>query len=102
MAIGTGRFSYETEEGWAKIPAGYEFPDASGVTVDSEDNVYILNRGPHPVIVIDKDGNVVRSWGEGEFDARAHGIFASHDSRQGILLPGALWFVSAARNAKNP
>lgn len=77
--IGSGRFTYETEEGWAKFPEGYDFPDASGVTVDSKDNVYILNRGPHPVIVLDKDGNFVRSWGEGEFDARAHGIHASPD-----------------------
>jgi NHL repeat len=77
--IGEGKFTYETEEGWAKLPEGYEFPDASGVTVDSKDNVYILNRGPHPVIVVDKDGNFVRSWGEGEFDARAHGIHASPD-----------------------
>ena len=77
--IGVDRFTYETEEGWDKIPAGYEFPDASGVTVDADDNVYILNRGPHPVIVLDKDGNFVRSWGEGEFDQRAHGIHCSPD-----------------------
>jgi hypothetical protein len=77
--IGTGRFTYETVEDWAKIPEGYEFPDASGVTVDSQDNVYILNRGAHPVIVVDKDGNFVRSWGEGEFDQRAHGIPCSPD-----------------------
>jgi sugar lactone lactonase YvrE len=77
--IGEGGFKYETEEGWGKFPEGYDFPDASGVTVDSKDNVYVLNRGPHPVIVLDKDGNFVRSWGEGEFDARAHGIHASPD-----------------------
>ena len=77
--IGVDRFTYETEEGWDKIPSGYEFPDASGVTVDADDNVYILNRGPHPVIVLDKDGNFVRSWGEGEFDQRAHGIHCSPD-----------------------
>ena len=77
--IGTGRFTYETVAGWAKIPEGYEFPDASGVTVDSQDNVYILNRGAHPVIVLDKGGNFVRSWGEGEFDQRAHGIHCSPD-----------------------
>ena len=79
MPIGRGQYTYETEEGWGKFPEGYEFPDASGVTVDSNDNVYILNRGPHPVIVLDRDGNFLRSWGEGEFDARAHGIHASPD-----------------------
>jgi DNA-binding beta-propeller fold protein YncE len=77
--IGSGRFTYETEEGWAKLPQGYEFPDASGVAVDGNDHVYILNRGPHPVIVLDPQGNVVRTWGEGEFDRRAHGIHASPD-----------------------
>jgi len=77
--LGSGQFTYETEEGWAKIPEGYEFPDASGVAVDSKDNVYILNRGAHPVIVLDKEGNFVRSWGEGEFDRRAHGIHAGPD-----------------------
>ena len=79
MAIGSGRFRYETEEGWGKLPEGYEFPDAPGVTVDSKDNVYVLNRGPHPVIVFDKAGNFVTSWGEGEFNSRAHGIFCSPD-----------------------
>ena len=54
MAIGSGRFRYETEEGWGKVPEGYDFPDAPGVTVDSKDNVYVLNRGPHPVIVFDR------------------------------------------------
>jgi DNA-binding beta-propeller fold protein YncE len=77
--IGSGRFTYETEEGWTKLPEGHDFPDASGVTVDSQDNVYILNRGAHPVIVVDKNGNFLRAWGEGEFDARAHGIHCSPD-----------------------
>ena len=77
--MGSGRYKFETEEGWAKIPEGYEFPDASGVAIDSQDNVYILNRGAHPVIVLDKGGNLVRSWGEGEFDRRAHGIHCSPD-----------------------
>lgn len=80
MPIGSGRFTYETEEGWAKIPEGHEFPDASGVTVDSDGNVYILNRGPHPVIVLDKNGNFLRSFGEGEFDQRAHGIHAGPEN----------------------
>ena len=35
------------------------------MTVDSSDNVYVLNRGEHPVIVFDKHGNFVRSFGEG-------------------------------------
>ena len=54
------------------------YQPAVGVN-DRSDNVYVLNRGPHPVIVFDKAGNFVTSWGEGEFNSRAHGIFCSPD-----------------------
>jgi hypothetical protein len=77
--LGSGQYTYEADIGWEKIPEGYEFHDAPGVAVDSKDNVYIFNRGPHPIIVLDKDGNFVRSWGEGQFDRRAHGIHCSPD-----------------------
>jgi hypothetical protein len=46
----------------------------AGVAVDSEDRIYVYNRGEHPVIVFDGDGNVLRTWGEG-FLKHAHGIF---------------------------
>jgi DNA-binding beta-propeller fold protein YncE len=77
--LGEGSFRYESLQDWAKLPEGWSFIDASGVTVDSDDNVYVLNRGSHPVIVFDRDGNFVRSFGEGQFDQRAHGIHASPD-----------------------
>jgi sugar lactone lactonase YvrE len=75
----SGSFAYEADDDWAKIPAGYEFPEAAGVAVDGDDNVFVFNRGPHPVIVFDKNGNVVRSFGEETFTARAHGIHLSPD-----------------------
>jgi len=83
-------YRYESQQDWAKLPPGYEFPDASGVAVDKADNVYILNRGPHPVIVVDKNGEFVRSWGEGLFDQRAHGIHAAHD--------GTIWTVNDSQH----
>lgn len=77
--VGDGVWQYEPQQEWGEIPQGYGFPDASGVAVDPKDHVYILNRGPHPVIVLDQNGKFVRSWGEGQFDQRAHGIHASPD-----------------------
>ena len=50
-----------------------------GVAVDSHDNVYVLNRSEHPVIVFDRDGNFLRSWGEGAFSDRTHGIYVGPD-----------------------
>ena len=41
---------------WAKIPMGVSFAgDATSVAVDSKDNVYVFNRGNHPIAIFDKD-----------------------------------------------
>ena len=46
---------------------------------DSEDRVFILTRGEHPIMVFDKDGNFLRSFGEGLFSNRTHGLYIAHD-----------------------
>ncbi len=78
-SLGSGSLKYQPADGWAKLPAGYDFVECPGVAVDAQDNVYVFTRGPHPVIVFDKDGNFVRSWGEGIFSERTHGISISPD-----------------------
>jgi DNA-binding beta-propeller fold protein YncE len=65
-------------ENWAKLPEGWGFKEVAAVGVDANDNVYAFNRGAHPMIVFDRHGNFLRSWGEGIFP-RAHGITASPD-----------------------
>src|SRR5262249_61058038 len=44
----------------------------------SKDNVYVYNRGAHPVIIFDRQGKFLRSWGEG-MTSRAHGITIGPD-----------------------
>ena len=65
--------AFRVLEGWGKLPPGWRYVEAAGVAVDSKDNVYVFNRGEHPVIVFDREGNFLRSWGEG-LVGRAHGI----------------------------
>jgi len=65
-------------EGWGRLPEGWRYVEAAGVAVDSKDNVYVFNRGEHPVIVFDREGNFLRSWGEG-LVGRAHGITIGPD-----------------------
>lgn len=77
--LGQGEYRYESLQDWARLPEGWSFIEVSGVTVDSRDNVYVMCRGEHPIIVLDPNGNFVRSFGEGQFDRRAHGIHASPD-----------------------
>lgn len=77
MAYGTGKYSYELVDGWAK-PKGWSFIDVGGVSTDSQDRVYILSRSAHPVAVFDREGNFLTSWGEGFFK-RAHGSCVGPD-----------------------
>lgn len=72
MPYGSGKYTYELVDGWAKLPEGWSFKDVSSVTTDAQDRVYVLNRGGHPVMVFDREGNFLYSWGEGLFQ-RAHG-----------------------------
>ena len=78
VTLGSGDYQYEPVEDWAKLPPGWSFKEIGGVGVDSKDNVYVFNRGEHPMIVFDRDGNFLRSWGEGIFP-RAHGVFVAPD-----------------------
>jgi len=72
--LGSGEHRYRVIENWAKLPEGWEFKDVAAVAVDSKDRVYCFNRGEHPMMVFDRDGNFLKSWGEGQFP-RAHGIY---------------------------
>ena len=76
--VGSGDYVYEPVVDWAKLPPGWSFKEIGSVGVDKNDNVYVFNRGEHPMIVFDRDGNFLRSWGEGVFP-RAHGVFMAPD-----------------------
>jgi DNA-binding beta-propeller fold protein YncE len=71
--------SYEVIEGWEQLPQGYEHRDVAGVAVDSEDRVFLICRGDHPIIRYDQKGNYLGSWGEGLFTYRTHGITVGPD-----------------------
>lgn len=78
VTLGTGAYTYEVTEDWAKLPDGWHFKEVAAVGVDTNDNVYAFNRGEHPMMVFDRDGNFLRSWGQGTFP-RAHGITMAPD-----------------------
>jgi len=77
----TARTRFEPVPGWGLLPHGMTFRnDATSVAVDSEDNVYVFNRGPVPVIVFDREGNFLAGWGKGEFDRPHAARFYSDDN----------------------
>jgi DNA-binding beta-propeller fold protein YncE len=79
IVLGAGPYRYEVHDAWAKLPPGREFnADVAAVGVDAQDRVYAFNRGRHPMVVLDRDGTFLRSWGEGVFH-RPHGVHVAPD-----------------------
>ncbi len=78
VKLGSGQFSYEVIVDWEKLPDGYRWKEVAGVITDKKNNVYVFNRGDHPMMVFDSDGNFIKSWGEGVF-TRAHGVTLGPD-----------------------
>ena len=78
MIVGSGKFRYKVAEGWGKLPEGWKFTQVAGIVTDSKDNVYVFNRWLHPMIIFDRDGNFLKSWGEGMFNT-PHGSCIESD-----------------------
>ncbi len=77
--LGSGDFRYRLAPNWETLPPGYKWREVAAVAVDGSDNVYVFNRGEHPMMVFDSDGNFIKSWGEGVF-TRAHGVSLGPDN----------------------
>ncbi|HSB41702.1 MAG TPA: peptidyl-alpha-hydroxyglycine alpha-amidating lyase family protein [Methylomirabilota bacterium] len=69
---------FSVVEGWGKLPSGWRYQEVAGAAVDKQDRVFCFTRSEHPVVVFDRDGNFLRSWGEGVV-RRAHGITIDAD-----------------------
>ena len=87
MSYGSGKYTYELEDGWAKLPEGEStFFDVPDIHIDARDMVYITTRGVHPVMLFDPGGKLVHSAEEGSFGfpigsnrASRHGLCVGHD-----------------------
>ncbi len=76
--VGAGKYTYTLVQDWAKLPAGQSFGTVSAVATDSQDRVYVFQRTEPPVVIFDRDGNYLSSWGNGNF-VSPHGLFIADD-----------------------
>jgi len=74
MAFGSGKYTYEVAEGWGKLPQGWTWGWIPAVACDSQDRVFVYSRSEHPLVIFDRDGNFLDSWGE-DVIKDAHGIY---------------------------
>jgi DNA-binding beta-propeller fold protein YncE len=76
--VGTGQYTFELIENWAKLPAGESFGNVSAVATDSQDRVYVFQRKDPPVMIFDRDGNYRSCWGISAI-TDPHGIYIADD-----------------------
>ncbi len=76
--------AYRAVEGWAQLPAGWNFGEVAAVDVDRNDNVWVFSDGPRPVIELDRSGKFLQAWPE-FLGKKPHGLRVGPD--------GNIWTV---------
>ncbi len=76
--MGQGNFLYEPVLDWARLPRRWSFHEVADTAVDSKERVYVFNRGEHPMMVFDREGELLCSWGENVFK-KPHGVTVGPD-----------------------
>lgn len=100
MILGGGQFRYEVQDNWYELPEGWSpLGDVPSVVVDSEDRIYVANRGEHPVIVFSKEGEFLGHWGEDLF-TKPHGLFLAPDETIFVTDEGTHTVSRCTRDGK--
>src|SRR6266403_1225396 len=87
IQLGSGEYTFEVNENWAKVPEEITLGDCAAVGVDRQNRVYAFNRGEHPVAVFDAEGTLLRTWGEG-ICSRPHGVHMGPDDTMWLTDDG--------------
>lgn len=80
MSSLTAASRFTPNDEWFRLPPDLEVSESPGIAVNSRDEVYVLTRTPaNPILVFDASGNFVKTFGEGIFSNRTHGISIGPD-----------------------
>lgn len=77
--VGAAPYTYTLATDWAKLPAGETFAMVSAVATDARDRLYAFQRKDPPIVIFDRSGAFLSSWGNGAF-LFAHGLFIADDT----------------------
>src|SRR5215471_21064643 len=67
VAVTAAQAPYQIAAGWGTLPDGLKWGLTAGMAIDKNDHVYAFTRAEPPLIVLDKDGKVLRTWGDKMF-----------------------------------
>jgi len=79
---------YQVVAGWPRLPDNSKLGPVAAVAADSSDRIYVFHRGKQPILVFDRDGKFVRSWGDGLVKT-AHGLRVDRDNNVWITDIGS-------------
>ena len=90
IIIGEGKYRFEVQHDWAKLPDKYSWQTTHNVAVDAEGLLYVIHEGhankkDHPsIFVFDQKGKFVRAFGE-RFQGGGHGIEVRKEGTEEFL-----------------
>ena len=77
--VGTSRgATYHVVLDFPQLSPGLILGAASAVATDSNGHILVFHRGEHPILILDRGGKVLRSFGDGLFTS-AHGLRVDSD-----------------------
>src|SRR5271165_7571418 len=88
--VGSGEHTYEVTHDWGELPADIQYGNTHGVCEDSQGRIYIhhtvyaTSESLDTIVVFDKQGKFVRSWGR-QFKGGAHGLTIRKEGSEEFL-----------------
>jgi DNA-binding beta-propeller fold protein YncE len=73
-----GPADYKPVAAWPALPDTIKLGQVTAVAADSADHIYVFHRGKSPILVLDRDGKLLRSWGD-DLIKTAHGLRIDRD-----------------------
>lgn len=81
-----GERTYEWVRGWGALPGAKQLGNTHGcIVVDSADRVYLCTDTEDAVVVFDRDGKVLKTWGK-ELAGGLHGLALVREGAREFLL----------------
>lgn len=81
-----GTHTYEWVRGWGALPNGKSLGNTHGcIVVDREDRIYLATDSEDAVVVFDRDGRVLRTWGK-DLAGGLHGMALVEEAGEQRLL----------------
>ena len=78
-------------DGETRRPRGPSADGTSGLAIDDQDNIYVINRGVPPIMVFDRSGNYVKGGGEKDMAGKQVSTGWTHSG--GVDREGNVWLI---------